>query len=109
MIDKNLKTSFTEKLLNKSIVNQKQLINKAIKVLKKGGELIYSTCSILKEENEFIINDVLKNNSNLEIVRIEFKGLEELPILKTSIVGTICLMPTDEYEGFFVAKIKKKY
>ena len=107
--DKNLKTSFTEKLLNKSIVNQKQLINKAIKVLKKGGELIYSTCSVLKEENEFIINDVLKNNSNLEIVRIEFKGLEELPILKTSIVGTICLMPTDEYEGFFVAKIKKKY
>ena len=97
---------FTENLLLKSIKSQKMLINKAIKILKKGGELIYSTCSILKEENEDVIEDLLKNN-NIEVVKINVKEFEKLPKLPTNIKGTICIMPTDEYEGFFVAKLKK--
>ena len=36
-----------------------------------------------------------------------FKGIEELPILSTKIPGTLCVKPTDLYEGFFVAKIRK--
>lgn len=104
--DSKLNEYFTENLLQKSIKSQKMLINKAIKILKNGGELIYSTCSILKEENEAIIEDLMKNN-NIQVVNINVKEFEKLPKLHTNIKGTICLMPTNEFEGFFVAKLKK--
>lgn len=104
--DINLNKYFTEKLIEKSIKTQKALINKAIKVLKEGGELVYSTCSVLQEENENIIKDLL-NQKNIELINIDFEKYK-LPILPTKIKGTICIMPTDEYEGFFVAKIRKK-
>ena len=44
---------------------------------------------------------------NAEIVPIEFEGIKELPILPVSLDGTICVAPTELYEGFYVAKIKK--
>jgi 16S rRNA C967 or C1407 C5-methylase (RsmB/RsmF family) len=50
-ITNNNFNSFNEDLVNRSINFQKTLINEAIKHLRVGGELIYSTCSILKEEN----------------------------------------------------------
>ena len=43
----------------------------------------------------------------MEIVPINFEGMEELPILHTKIPGTLCVKPTGLYEGFFVAKIRK--
>jgi len=33
--------------------------------------------------------------------------MEELPKLPSKIKGTLCVMPNEEYEGFFVAKLKK--
>ena len=33
--------------------------------------------------------------------------MEKLPILPTKISGTLCVKPTELYEGFFVAKIKR--
>ena len=68
--------------------------------------MIYSTCSILQCENEEIVNKVLKNNK-IEIVPIQFEGMEKLPILTTKIKGTLCICPNELYEGFFIAKIKK--
>ncbi len=104
--DKKLEKTFTEQLIKKSIKSQNELLKKAIKVLKKGKEMVYSTCSILQEENENIIEKALKTNK-VEIVNIDFKGIEELPKLPTKIKGALCVAPTNEYEGFFVAKLKK--
>ena len=104
--DIKLEKTFTEELINKSIKSQKTLIRKAIEILKKGSELVYSTCSILQEENEDIINEILKTKK-VEIVEIKFLGMEELPKLPSKIKGTLCVMPNEEYEGFFVAKLKK--
>ena len=50
--DKNLEKYFTKQLINKSCKTQYELLKKAIKVLKKGQEMVYSTCSILYDENE---------------------------------------------------------
>ena len=102
--DNNIEKYFTEDLIKKSIKIQKELLNKAIKILKHGHDMIYSTCSILKEENEDVIEEVLKNN-NAEIVPIE---MNNLPLLPTKTNGTICIYPTELFEGFFVAKIRKK-
>ena len=104
--DTKLEKTFTEQLIKKSKKSQNELLKKAIKVLKKGSEMVYSTCSILQEENENIIENVLKENK-VEIVDIDFKGIEDLPKLPTRIKGTLCVAPTKEYEGFFVAKLKK--
>ena len=104
--DANLNKTFTEKLVQKSVKSQKELLKKALKVLKSGQEMVYSTCSILQEENECIINTL--NNKEYEIVPIQFGGMEQLPVLPTKIKGTLCVMPNNLYEGFFIAKIRKK-
>lgn len=104
--DKNLEKTFTQKLIQKSTVSQMALLKKALKMLKSGRELVYSTCSILACENEDIINEVLKKEK-VEVVPINFEGIEDLPILPTKIKGTICVCPNELYEGFFVAKVKK--
>lgn len=102
----NTKTGkiFTPKLIEKSVKAQITLLTKALKILKPGKEIVYSTCSILKEENEEIIKQVLKK-SNVKIKPITDTILQELPQLPTSIEGTLCVCPTEEYEGFFVAKM----
>ncbi len=105
--DNKLETIFTEKLLNRSIKFQTQLLNKAINLLKKGNQMVYSTCSILKEENELVLKEIMKRH-NIEIVPIKKELFPNIPFLNTQIDGTICVSPTDLYEGFFVAKIRKK-
>lgn len=104
--DINLQKYFTEKLINKCKKTQFELLTKAIKVLKPGKEMVYSTCSILAEENEEIIQKIL-NKFNCKIIPITFEGIEEIPKLPTNIEGTLCVLPNELYEGFFIAKIKK--
>ena len=98
---------FTEKLIEKSVKAQKALLKKAINILKKGSEMVYSTCSILQEENENIILEALKTNK-VELVEIKFNGIEDLPKIPSKIKGTLCILPNEEYEGFFVAKLRKR-
>ena len=98
--------NFTEALVEKSTKSQLTLLKKALKILKPGYEMIYSTCSILARENEDILNKALKG-INAEIVPIELQGIEDIPLLPTKIEGTLCVCPNKYYEGFFVAKIRK--
>lgn len=104
--DENIFKYFTPKLIEKSAKTQLTLFKKALKILKPGKEMIYSTCSILKCENEDIITAALKG-TNAKIVPIEFQGMEQLPLLPTTIPGTLCVCPNELYEGFFIAKLKK--
>lgn len=104
--DKNLEKYFTPKLIEKSVKAQIALLRKAIKILKPGGTMVYSTCSILSKENEEILKLAL-NGTKSQIIPIEFGGKETIPCLPVKIEGTMCVCPTEYYEGFFVAKIKK--
>lgn len=98
-------TSFNKELIDRSSRTQEELLRKALKILKNGGEMIYSTCSILTQENEEVLRKVVQK-SGAEIVPIE--PLEGVPMLPTRINGTLCVCPTELYEGFFVAKIRKR-
>lgn len=102
----NLEKTFTKKLIQKSTATQKALLKKAITILKPGQEMVYSTCSILEEENEEMVKQILQPGK-VELIPITFKGMEEIPSLPTKLKGTLCVYPNEEYEGFFVAKIKK--
>ena len=98
--------TFNKELITRSVKTQEELINKAVKILKKGQEMIYSTCSILEQENENIIKKLL-NKGIVEIISIDKKDLRDIPLLPVSIEGTICVCPSELYEGFFVAKLRK--
>lgn len=100
IFDKN----FNEELIKRSSKTQEELLKKALKILKPGGEMVYSTCSILKQENEDILSKVL-TKANAEIQPINLT--ENIVTLPSKIDGTITVCPTENYEGFFVAKIRK--
>lgn len=71
---------------------QRKILENCSKYLKKGGTLVYSTCSILKEENEEIVMKFLSENKQFEI-----DGENMVNIL-----------PNKEKDGFFICKIYRK-
>ena len=56
--------------------------------------------------NEEIVKKAMAT-AKCEIVKIEFEGMDKLPLLPSKIDGTLCIKPTELYEGFYVAKIRK--
>ena len=99
------KKNFTEELIRKNSKIQEKLLKKALNILKDGGELVYSTCSIFSEENESIIEEVLKNKKyKLEKISLN----KEIPELPTKLSKTVTICPNELFEGFFIAKIKKE-
>lgn len=88
--------------VEKCALLQEKLLQKALKLLKKGGEMIYSTCSVLKRENERVVLKALHGGVRLEPVQ-PFAGLPLLPCTE----GMLSVAPTELFEGFFLAKLKK--
>ncbi len=105
--DDKLEKKFTNELVQRCVKTQTQLLKKAIELLKPHHEMLYSTCSILQEENENQVKKILETQK-VELIPIEKSLFAEIPLLPTSIEGTICIAPTELYEGFFIAKCLKK-
>ncbi len=103
-LNEKSKLKISKELVNNSAKLQAELLKKALKILKPDSYMIYSTCSILKEENENVLNKILPLY-NCEIVELDSK---DLPTLPSTIKGVITVMPNELYEGFFIAKIHKK-
>ena len=104
-IENNKDLSYFSLLLVKnSAKTQKALMKKAIEILKPGSSMVYSTCSILKEENEEVVKTVLNKNVVLEDINI---NIDEACLLESSLDKVLTIKPSTNYEGFFIAKIKK--
>ncbi|MFR7760323.1 MAG: 16S rRNA (cytosine(967)-C(5))-methyltransferase RsmB [Peptoniphilus grossensis] len=74
---------------------QLEILDKAKDYVKDGGELLYSTCSLSKIENEDVVNKFLENNKNFKI-----KKLRDREVLK--------LFPsTDGSDGFSITLMEK--
>lgn len=95
----------TEKLISGCQRSQEALLTKALKLLKRGGTLIYSTCSVLKQENEEVLERVLPKLGG-RLCPIEELFIKDFPLLLGK-EGTVTVCPDDLFEGFFIAKIQK--
>lgn len=103
-----------ENFLKKLSHLQKNLLASAFRCLEKGGEIVYSTCSLDPEENEEVIDWAIKNFP-LKVQKIEVEGLKfhqgflEYQGKKFSKEIKHCLriFPFDYFtEGFFITKLK---
>lgn len=99
--------TFSTKLLDHVTLTQKEMLQAALRMLKPGKTLVYSTCSILPEENEKQIENLLKTGK-VELLPIDESWFHQLPTLPSRLKGTLLIPPTEYFEGFFVAKLKKK-
>lgn len=90
---------------------QKKLFDSACKALKKGGIMVYSTCTLNRLENEGVL-DYAVNTLNMEILNIDLKINGALPGfsegMDESINRSIRILPSKEMEGFFICKLRKK-
>ena len=100
------KGQFSREFLSRTTKQQKALLHKALRLLRPGCEMIYSTCSVLAQENEEIVSRVLRKTGAL-IVPLELAAFDSVPRLPVSIPGTLCVAPDELHEGFFVAKIRR--
>ena len=98
---------FSNKLVTKSVETQKNLLKKAIQLLKPGHEMVYSTCSILPLENEMVIKEILKSNQ-VEIIALDPSFFKDMPLLPSRLEHAVVIKPTAYYEGFFICKLRKK-
>lgn len=76
--------------IEKVKILQQKILNDYSILLKKGGTMVYSTCSILPAENEKQVENFLAEKIN------EFELIEQKTIY-----------PSEGFDGFFMAKIKK--
>lgn len=97
----------TRDWLNKTVATQTALLQKALKLLKPGSEMVYSTCSILRMENEDVVRKCCAK-ANAEVLPIEHELMQHVPQLPVTIPGTLCVCPDEVHEGFFVARIRKR-
>ena len=98
--------AFSKKLVQNSARLQKELLRKAARLLKKGGTLVYSTCSVLDAENGLNVRDL--SSLGLRPDPIPLEGLPPMPLLPSSVPGTLTVCPDETYEGFFVARFRKE-
>lgn len=100
--------NWSEKTVKELAKLQKRLLKSAYMSVKDGGEIVYSTCTLNKEENEEILEwaieelkvKILKINL---VIKNSLNAISELDEVKNA----IRLLPTKETEGFFIARLKK--
>ncbi len=102
-------------LVRRMAAIQKQLIATAFEKLKKGGTMVYSTCTLEPEENEAVISFLLEKYADAKLEPIELNIRRSEPIREFNgtkynpeVKKCLRIWPQDnDSEGFFVARILK--
>ena len=101
-----LKWRQNQKFLHQNTVLQKKLFQSALRLLKPGGILVYSTCSLYPEEGEYITMNFL---NQLEAQNLPAWFSPSYKINGSRIPGVGRLFPSKQKtQGFLVGKFKKK-
>lgn len=95
---------------------QKYLLRSAISATKVGGTICYSTCTLSPEENEGVIDWILRKEAGKVV--LEDIALPCVPVINAlqqwnsrlyhpDIHKTVRILPDMHFEGFYIAKLKK--
>ena len=83
---------------------QLQILKNQARYVRPGGVLLYSTCTLLRQENEGIVEAFLKEDTRFQ--------LEKLPLpaaFPENTSGMLALVPGEyDTDGFFIAKLRRK-
>ncbi|HOQ37299.1 MAG TPA: 16S rRNA (cytosine(967)-C(5))-methyltransferase RsmB [Acetivibrio sp.] len=87
---------------------QERILSTASKYVKKGGVLVYSTCTVEPEENEETVERFIKNNGDFyleDITPLVPKTLKKESLIK----GYLQLYPNiDGVDGFFISRMVRR-
>jgi len=76
----------------------------AAKYVKKDGVILYSTCTLNKEENENNIQWFLKNHPNFKLEPLFYGNVDNVIYSEE---GYATILPNKYMDGFFIAKIRR--
>ena len=82
---------------------QKQLLFNAARVVRPGGRLIYSTCSVERDENEDVVQTFLENNETFRLTALTLNDA-----LKTSLGKGRTWPQRQGTDGFFISAFERK-
>jgi 16S rRNA C967 or C1407 C5-methylase (RsmB/RsmF family) len=91
---------------------QKRLIASGFRLLKPGGTMVYSTCSLSQDQNENLVQWLLDNTHDAVLIPVHFPLAKSKLVVEGSLHGTVRFYPnlgqaSSDYfgDGFFLAKI----
>ena len=89
--DEKYLAQWTPSRVKSLAIKQWSLLSSGFRVLKQGGYLLYSTCALATDENDGVIEKLLKKFSNAKIHEINFQGIYEkypnLPVAEKTKYG----------------------
>jgi 16S rRNA (cytosine967-C5)-methyltransferase len=101
--------------LEKLHAEQTGLLGPALKALAPGGRLIYSTCSLEPEENDYVVDEVLKGNTRMRVASTASVAATAAPYLAAGVsTGSFfergrffsTFPPIHQTDGFFAAVLE---
>ena len=100
--------SWSERAVNELAKMQKKLLKSAWQALKPEGEMVYSTCTLNRKENEEVLEWAMQElGTRIEPINLGVKNAVQAISEKDEIRNAIRILPSKETEGFFVAKLRK--
>jgi 16S rRNA (cytosine967-C5)-methyltransferase len=107
------KWRLSEKQLLQRLQDQETVLQRGAELVKKGGWLVYITCSVLPEENGAQIEKFLKRNTAFRLVSFgepwQKAIATEPPVSADGSSDTLLLTPrTHDTDGFFIAVMARQ-
>lgn len=84
------KWKLNQEFIDRTKAIQQKILSDYSIMTKVGGQLVYSTCSVLPSENRKQVDEFLANNSNFELIKDQ------------------TILPSEGFDGFYMALIKRK-
>ena len=103
----DIKYRMTQEQIEELAALQRMILKNAVTYVKNGGTLIYSTCTVAKEENDQQVDWILENLP-LELVSLR-DCIDEQLVESMEREGCLQILPgREKADGFFLAKFRKK-